>query len=306
MPELARHSSVSGSAGPSPSSTDMDGHVSLRTAVAMTYGEDLEAGLAALDASVALARHSPLVRRMVAFKSIALQVGLPLALVGLVIAGAALFGDLLPTPVFGLVVLLVAIPPVILILWHCWQYGIGFPASPRSLAHPADARIEFAFAQVQKESGPPVFRRVSFGGRLERVDRHVFFGRLRYLLLCEDLGVRRQVSGFPLRLRMAGDLFLARADAECLKALARPKRRGGPGRDPKYAYVEAVIATLSDPAISGLDLADQTGAIRMIEKQLAEWFEEHIDESGAVPRKDLIRPYAIKIFEGLILARTTR
>lgn len=280
-------------------------HVSLRTALAMICAEDLEEGLSALDAAVARATSNRPVRRMVRLKSLALQFSLPFALVGVVVAGAELFGGTLPVPAFTMLIALVAIPPLILAAWHAWQYSTGFPGKPLALPHEPDAKIEFAVAQLQKETGPAVFRRVSFSGRLERADRHIFFGRLRYLLLSEDFAVRRQVSGFPLPFKGAGDLFLARSDAEHLRSLARPKRRGGPGRDPKYPYVEAVIAILSDPAITGCNLADQNGAVRIIENRLAEWFEDHADESGAVPRKDLIRPYAIKIFEGLTQARTT-
>ena len=278
--------------------------VSLRTALAMMYADDLEEGLVALDVAIARATQSPTVRRKVRLKTLALQLSLPLALVGLVVAGADLFDPTLPVSAFTLLAGLVTIPPLVLGAWQVWQYGAGFPAKPLPLAHNADARIETAFAQLQKETGPAVWRRVSFSGRLERADRRLFFGRLRYLLLSEDFAVRRQVSSFPLPFKAAGDLFLTRADAEHLRSLVRPKRRGGPGRDPKYAYVDAAIAILCDPAIIRCNLADQTGAVRAIEQRLTEWFEEHADETGAVPRKDLIRPYAIKVFEGLSKART--
>ena len=279
-------------------------HVSLRTALAMMYADDLEDGLAALDAAIARATQIPSVRRKVRLKTLALQLSLPLALAGLVVAGADLFDPTLPVSAFTLLAGLVAVPPLVLGAWQVWQYGAGFPAKPLPLAHDADPKIETAFAQLQKETGPAVWRRVSFSGRLERADRHLFFGRLRYLLLSQDFAVRRQVSGFPLPFKVTGDLFVARIDAEHLRSLVRPKRRGGPGRDPKYPYVEAVIAILCDPAIIRCNLADQTGAVRAIEQRLTEWFEEHADETGAVPRKDLIRPYAIKVFEGLSKART--
>lgn len=280
-------------------------HVSLRTALAMILAEDLEEGLALLDAAIGRAANSPSLRRKVRLKSLAVQFSLPLALVGLVMAGAELFGGTLPGPAFTLLIALVALPPLILAGWHAWQYGAGFPGKPLPLPHEANSKIDFALAHLQRETGPAVWRRVSFSGRLRRADRHVFFGRLRYLLLSEDFAVRRQVSGFPLPFTGAGNLFLARSDAEHLRSLARPKRRGGPGRDPKYPYVEAVIAILTDPAGLGCNLADQTGAVRTIEGRLAEWFEDHADASGAVPRKDLIRPYAIKVFEALTQARTT-
>lgn len=280
-------------------------HVSLRTALAMLYADDLEEGLAALDAAIARATQSPTVRRKVRLKTLTLQLSLPLALAGLVVAGADLFDPTLPVSAFTLLAGLVAVPALVLGAWQVWQYGAGFPATPLPLAHDADPKIETAFAQLQKETGPAVWRRVSFSGRLERADRHLFFGRLRYLLLSEDFAVRRQVSSFPLPFKAAGDLFLARADAEHLRSLVRPKRRGGPGRDPKHPYVRAVIAILLDPTFRACDLGDRTDALRKIEKRLADWFEDHVDESGSVPRKDLIRPYAIDVLEGLSQSPTT-
>lgn len=305
MPEPAKPPSLPSPALLATAPGSAGDHVSLRTALAMVLAEDLEEGLALLDAAIGRAANSLGLRRKVRLKSLALQFSLPLALVGLVVAGAELFDGTLPGPAFTLLIALVAVPPLILAVWHAWQYGAGFPGKPLPLPHEGDPKIDHALAHLQKETGPSVWRRVSFSGRLARADRHLFFGRLRYLLLSEDFAVRRQVSGFPLPFTGAGDLFLARTDAEHLRSLARPKRRGGPGRDPKYPYVEAVIAILTDPAGLGCNLADQTGAVRIIESRLAEWFEDHADASGAVPRKDLIRPYAIKVFEALTQARTT-
>lgn len=305
MPEPAKPPSLPSPALLATAPGSAGEHVSLRTALAMILAEDLEEGLATLDAAIGRASNSPSLRSKVRLKSLALQFSLPLALVGLVVAGAELFDGTLPGPAFTLLIALVAVPPLILAVWHAWQYGAGFPGKPLPLPHESDPKIDFVLGHLQKETGPAAWRRASFSGHLQRADRHLFYGRLRYLLMSEDLAVRRQVSGFPLPFTSAGDLFLARADAEHLRSLARPKRRGGPGREPKYAYVKAVVATLMDPAVKACDPGDRDGALRFIENRMVNWFEVHADASGDMPRKDQIRPYAIEILEGLVQTGTT-
>jgi hypothetical protein len=79
-------------------------------------------------------------------------------------------------------------------------------------------------------------------------------------------------------------------------ALAKPKRKGGPGRNPKYAYAEAAIELIGDPRLDTLDLNDETAAIHSITDWLDQWFKAAADESGDTPRRDQLTPYAKKIY----------
>ena len=75
----------------------------------------------------------------------------------------------------------------------------------------------------------------------------------------------------------------------------RPKRRGGPGRNTKYRYDDAIIALIGDPRLAALDVKDRAAAISTVKNWLSEWFETNADETGDVPRRDQLTRYAEKI-----------
>jgi len=277
----------------------LEEHIPLRRALAICYDTDVEDGLARINRAVDLALVQ--VRRTLDRKSRFLKFSIPLAL----IAGVAMLSDLLgiwrQSPwVFGIEVLTFALPAIGLLAWHLWQYGASFPKVPTALPHDPDQRIETTLTELQKESGPRVYTRSLLHGRYVPLDRRLFFGRLRYLVLSEDVGERSHVLGYPAPIPVLGDLFVTRNDAERLLAMSKPKRKAGPGRDPKYAYLDAVIAIMASPELRSIDLADRTAAGRKIEKLLLDWFEDHVDASADMPRTDMVRPYASRILAAMV------
>ena len=98
---------------------------------------------------------------------------------------------------------------------------------------------------------------------------------------------------------MPTDIFLHRDDVEKMLVISKPKRKGGPGRNSKYRYPEAIIALIGDTRLNSLDLCDCVGSARLIKDWLADWFEANADASGDVPRGDQLSPYAEKIYDHL-------
>jgi hypothetical protein len=185
------------------------------------------------------------------------------------------------------------------ILIQAFQYGWGVPEAPLALPHIANKRIDEFLALLQKESGPKAYyfsiwkrKRVSLG-------RRQFFGKLRYLLFSEHGSVSRMVVRFPTGLPSPTDIFLRRSDMERMIEASKPKRKGGTGRIPSPRYVDAVIALLGNEHVLKLDVTDGEKAIDQVSKWLIDWCEENADESGWVPRRDQIKPYAEKIYAHL-------
>lgn len=275
-----------------------DQYVPLRYALALCHSEDIEEGLIFINQAVDQARTA--VAAAIRRKTVWLTLTLPFAL----IATVAIFLDLAngPSPpnyLFVLELTAFIAPVLVLLAWQSWQYGAGFIASPRELPHAPDERIEAVFAEFQKESGPQVYRLSNLRGRYISVNRRLFFGRLRYLVLSENPADRLHVHPFPALLPMAGSLYISRSDTERLRDMSKPKRKAGPGRDAKYAYVDAVIGVILDGHLQNLDLSNPASAIRMLEDILLAWFESHPLASGDLPRGDMVRPYAHKIFDAL-------
>lgn len=138
----------------------------------------------------------------------------------------------------------------------------------------------------------------SFAGRVFRyavATARYFFGNLRVLLLSEFAAVRALCLA-PGGNRISGAIKIEKDPDELINELRiKPKRAGGPGRNAKYAYSDALISLIDDARLSALDMNNRTAAIRAIKKWLSEWFEEHADETGDVPCGDLLAPYAEKI-----------
>lgn len=180
-----------------------------------------------------------------------------------------------------------------------YQYGVKTPDDPLPLPHEADRHFDEFLSYLQRASEPQAYYVPRFGEKRKPLDRRQFFGKLRYLLFSEHNADRRLVMRFRTGAALPSDIFIHRHDLERMLTLSKPKRKGGPGRSPKYAYSDAIISLIGDAQLGALDLSDRTAAIRAIKKRLSEWFEEHSDESGDAPRGDLLAPYAEKIFTRL-------
>ena len=173
------------------------------------------------------------------------------------------------------------------------------PDAPLGLPHSPDRHFDEFLGYLQKASGPRAYYISRFGKRRVFLNRRQFFGRLRYFLFSEHSADRALVMRFRTGHSLPGDIFLHRDDVDRILALAKPKRKGGPGRNSKYRYAEAIIALIGDPRLGTLDLNDRAASIRMIKERLANWFEVNADASGDVPRGDQLLPYAEKIFDHL-------
>lgn len=196
---------------------------------------------------------------------------------------------------FIVVLVLLAVTATPHVWRHIYQYGVKTPDEPLSLPHAPDRHFDEFLSCLQKVSGPQAYYLSRFGKKRKSLDRRQFFGRLRYFLFSEHSADRRMVMRFRSGLAAPSDIFIHRDDLERMIALGRPKRKGGPGRNTKYAYTDAIISLIGHSELGELDLSDRAVTIRTIKKWLSQWFESHADESGDVPRGDLLTPYAEKI-----------
>jgi len=191
------------------------------------------------------------------------------------------------------------IPLVMALLWRRFQYGTGRLRKPReaiyaNASNETRETLEKLFAYLQRESAPRAYYR-NWRGTPIYLERRYFFGNLRVLLLSEFAAVRALCLA-PGGNRISGAIKIEKDPDEAIKELGiKPKRAGGPGRNAKYAYGDALISLIGDVRFGALDLSNRTAAIRAIKKWLSEWFEDHADETGDVPRSDLLAPYAEKI-----------
>lgn len=186
---------------------------------------------------------------------------------------------------------------------HVWrqlyQYGLKTPDAPLGLPHAPDRHFDEFLASLQKASGPRAYYISRFGKRRVFLNRRQFFGRLRYFLFSEHSADRALVMRFRTGHSLPGDIFLHREDVDKMLAMAKPRRKGGPGRNSKYRYAEAIIALIGDPRLGALDLNDRAASVRTIRERLADWFDVNADASGDVPRADQLSPYAEKIVDHL-------
>lgn len=185
-------------------------------------------------------------------------------------------------------------------LWRqLYQYGLKTPDAPLPLPYSPDGQFDEFLGYLQKASGPQAYYISRFGKRRMFLNRRQFFGRLRYFLFSEHSADRALVMRFRTGHSLPGDIFLHRDDVDKMLSTAKPKRKGGPGRNSKYRYAEAIIALIGDPRLGALDLNDRVASVRTIKERLAEWFEVNADASGDVPRGDQLSPYAEKIVDHL-------
>ncbi|MEG3143530.1 hypothetical protein U1839_02590 [Sphingomonas sp. RT2P30] len=185
-------------------------------------------------------------------------------------------------------------------LWRqIYQYGLRTPDAPLALPHAADRPFDEVLGYLQKAAGPRAYYVSRFGKRRVLLNRRQFFGRLRYFLFSEHSMDRAIVMGFRTGLSLPADIFLHCDDVEKMLAMSKPRRKGGPGRNTKYRYADAVIALIADNRLATLNLEDRAASVRAVRNWLAEWFEANADASGDVPRGDQLSPYAEKIFDHL-------
>lgn len=190
-------------------------------------------------------------------------------------------------------------------LWRqAYQYGLGIPEAPLKLSHAPDRLFDEVLGFLQKVDGPQAYYRSRFRKKRIPLRRRQFFGKLRYFLFSEHSKDRGVVMRFPTAMSLPVDLYLHRDDVEKMLAMSRPKRKGGPGRNTKYRYDEAIIALIGDRRLDALDVKDRAAAIHTIKDWLSEWFEVNADESGDLPRRDQLTRYAEKICTHLEMIAT--
>ena len=158
--------------------------------------------------------------------------------------------------------------------------------------------LEKFFAYIQREDGPRAYYR-DRKGRQHYLDRHYSFGRLRVLLLSK-FGAFRSLCLLPGGKRISEAIKIEADPDEIINVLSiKPKRSGGPGRNVKYAYVEAAFDLRADPRLETLDLNDEAAAVRSLTDWLDEWFDSAANISGDIPKRDRLTPYARKIYAHL-------
>ena len=178
---------------------------------------------------------------------------------------------------------------------QAYQYGLKIPDAPLKLPHAPDRLFDEVLGYLQKVDGPKAYYISRFRKQRVPLKRRQFFGRLRYFLFSEHSKDRGMVMRFPTATSLPADLFLHREDVEKMLAMSRPKRKGGPGRNAKYSYDDAIIALIGDPRLGALETSDRAAAVHSVKDWLSEWFEANADESGDVPRRDQLTRYAEKI-----------
>lgn len=186
------------------------------------------------------------------------------------------------------------------------QYGWKPPRSALPLPHEADRHFDEFLGFLQRASGPQAYYLSRFSKKRIHLKRQQFFGRLRYFLFSEDSADHGMVLRCGSILPFPVDVFLHRDDVEKIISMSKPKRKGGPGRNTKYAYPEAIISLIGDAGLFTLDLNNRSSALREIKNRLSEWFVAHADASGDVPRPDQLVPYAEKIYDHLKIIESSR
>lgn len=186
-------------------------------------------------------------------------------------------------------------------MWRqVFQYGWLTPEVPLVLPHASDHYFDVFLGYLQRAAEPYAYYRSWFGRKRKPLDRHHFFGRLRYFSFCEHSATRGLVMRSRAGLALPSDIFIHRSDLEKMIALSKPKRKGGSGRNVKYAYFEAIFDLRADPRLALLDLSDEDAAIRSMTDWLTQWFDSAANASGMLPDRDQLMPYAKKIYAHLI------
>lgn len=182
-------------------------------------------------------------------------------------------------------------------LWRqAYQYGLKIPDRPLALPHVPDPLFDAVLEHLQKVDGPQAYYRSWFRGKRIPLKRRQFFGRLRYFLFSEHGQDRAMVMRFPTAMALPADIYLHREDVDKMLTMSVPKRLGGPGRNVKYPYADALVSFLGDSDILAIDATDQELANTAIRQRLKSFFAEHVDESGAVPRADQLKELVRKIY----------
>jgi len=199
--------------------------------------------------------------------------------------------------------LLLAVGPAF--YWRNFQYGLGPIRITRPALYSGGSKanietLEKLFEYLSRRTAPRAYFRTRAGTK-RYISRHVFMGRLRGLLLSENPSDRAIVLP-PYGFWFSGEIRIE-ADPEDIIAALKLKRRGGPGRDPKYGYADAMIDLIDNPELADIDLGDEIAARRKVEALLVAWFQTHADESGDAPRSDMVRPYAEKVVKRLRITR---
>lgn len=201
---------------------------------------------------------------------------------------------------YGAALLSLLIPLCALWKWGRFQYGRGWLWTPREAIYvnASDETMETLekfFAYIQREGGPKAYYR-DRKGKKHKLDRHFSFGKLRVLLLSE-FGAFRSLCLLPGGKRISEAIKIEADPDEIISVLSiKPKRSGGPGRNVKYAYVEAAFDLRADPRLATLDLNDEAAAVRSLTDWLDEWFDSAANVSGDIPKRDRLTPYARKIY----------
>ncbi|BBD98358.1 hypothetical protein SAMIE_1018590 [Sphingobium amiense] len=204
---------------------------------------------------------------------------------------------------FGAAQVSCLIPLYALWKWGRFQYGRGWLWTPREALYlnasdETKETLEKFFAYIQREGGPKAYFR-DRKGKKHYLDRRYSFGKLRVLLLSE-FGAFRSLCLLPGGKRVSEAIKIEADPSEIINALKiKPKRGSGPGRNVKYAYIEAIFDLRSDPRLETLDLKDEATAIHAITDWLDEWFDSSANVSGEIPKRDRLVPYAKKIYAHL-------
>jgi hypothetical protein len=266
--------------------------VPLWKVLAQFRSEDLDEGLMANAAVINQAKPSP-----VRYYNLAFVISFGFGFLSIIFLIGVLISDHSKATDFFFYLTLAALAATMAPhLWRqAYQYGLKIPDAPLQLPHASDRLFDDVLGQLQKVDGPQAYYLSRFRKKRIPLKRRQFFGRLRYFLFSEHSKDRGMVMRFPTATSLPADLFLHSEDVEKMRAMSRPKRKGGPGRNTKYRYDDAIIALIGDPQLDALDMKDRAAAIRSVKDRLSEWFEANADESGDVPRRDQLTRYAEKI-----------
>lgn len=232
----------------------------------------------------------------VTFTSLSIRFAFAFALLALAIMLIGVFIGRADAVIFAEAFLVTIIATLVLwLVWHFFQYGVGVPDTLLPIGHPGNKRIDDFIAILNRESGPRAYYYSALLRHRVPLNRRVFFSRFRYLLFSEHLADRKRVTRFPVAMPVPAEIFLDSADVALLVAASKPKRKGGPGRDPKCPYLDAVIDLIGDPAILSLDLSNEAAALQKVETMMLAWFEGNADPSADAPRRAGVAPYAAKV-----------
>jgi hypothetical protein len=267
-------------------------NVPLWKVLAQFRSDDLDEGLSLNTAIINQAKPSPVRYYNLAFIiSFAFGFLSVLLLIGLLVSGHST-----ATNLFFYLTLAALAATIAPHLWRqAYQYGLKIPDAPLKLPHAPDRLFDEVLGYLQKVDGPKAYYLSRLRKKRVPLKRRQFFGRLRYFLFSEHSKDRGMVMRYPTAMSLPADLYLHRDDVETMLAMNRPKRRGGPGRNTKYRYDDAIIALIGDPRLAALDMKDRAAAITTVKNWLSEWFETNADESGDVPRRDQLARYAENI-----------